>query len=717
MAAAHTMLPMPAIQRLYGMYSSGLNRRKSSVSLGTGFCGFGVFSTMRVALARGEVSKLVVVQIDSPVKMAETKSHRGGAMDALPRDVLVSILSSLPIEDVISVSQVSRWMFEASQDDRVWARREQWRSLPNLVAERAVGKWLGTVLGLPWQVIALNIKFDPRNDRKSETGSPTSALRHLVPCRAELYLGMGTERRRRSIGSGHGQELTRVNLLHLRVLRGGVHENVLKDWKKDANAASSAIHDGLYNVMGEAGVPPVSDDLLSRILQSPGHFSHEDYHDREEGYKGFGLDNVFVAGESDDDLRAPMFLMFELKPRVLVAAALMTRMDASMFEDASDGANSSPPPWSRKIEETRKENSGWTCWASQVLRPPNPKTEWSLLRARVVGVSLKAMHEAPMPPFDALSFDQIPWGPAVRLVTQTVQNGPHPSDNVDAPQTASAWPSLVLGPLPEADAERKRRRVTASGEAADGDESEKSRMQGFTVGGCKYKPDRSEPRLSVRGVFKMTLHNYRRLFRYFNSIDDERPAVVDAGGYFLPLMRLENLVSRGLISETQDFSSEAAATVCLEMANRGPRYQDTSIGEYMSGGIYNPSRYHVMFIFYELMERCNRSRPEGVDEAAEIVNKLQQDDEYIPIELWDQHHAFTLADFPKHLQEARKQCDPFDVAMGIAELAFSWRTWQWRLEKSTPAPPSELADRIREILDRRTYEAMRLALTLLGILE
>ena len=61
-------------------------------------------------------------------------------MDALPRDVLVSILSSLPIEDVISVAQVSRWMLEASQDDRVWARREQWHSLPNLVAERAVAK-------------------------------------------------------------------------------------------------------------------------------------------------------------------------------------------------------------------------------------------------------------------------------------------------------------------------------------------------------------------------------------------------------------------------------------------------------------------------------------------------------------------------------------------------------------------------------------------------
>ena len=125
----------------------------------------------------------------------------------------------------------------------------------------------------------------------------------------------------------------------------------------------------------------------------------------------------------------------------------------------------------------------------------------------------------------------------------------------------------------------------------------------------------------------------------------------------------------------------------------------------------------MMFIFYELMERCNRSRAEGVDEAAEIVNKLQQDDEFIPIELWDQHHAFTLADFPTHLHEARTDCDPFDVAMGIAELAVSWRTWQWRLEKSTLSPPSELADRIREILDRRTYEAMRLALTLLGILR
>ena len=148
-------------------------------------------------------------------------------MDALPRDVLVSILSSLPIEDVISVSQVSRWMFEASQDDRVWARREQWRSLPNLVAERAVGKWLGTVLGLPWQVIALNIKFDPRNDRQSEDGMPRHP-RFAISFPAELncILVWGLNDGADQIGSGHGQELTRVNLLHLRVLRGGVHENV-----------------------------------------------------------------------------------------------------------------------------------------------------------------------------------------------------------------------------------------------------------------------------------------------------------------------------------------------------------------------------------------------------------------------------------------------------------------------------------------------------------
>ena len=633
-------------------------------------------------------------------------------MDALPRDVLVSILSSLPIEDVISVSQVSRWMLEASQDDRVWARREQWHSLPNLVAERAVGKWLGTVLGLPWQVIALNIKFDPGNWQSEEDAS-TSALCHLVPCRAELYFGMGTERRRRLMGL---DELTRVNLLHLRVLRGGVYENVLKVRKKDANAASSAIHDGLYNVMGEAGVPRVSDDLLSRFLHSHRHYLHE-YHDREEGYKGFGLDNVFVAGESDDDLRTPVCLMFELKPRVLVAAALMTRMDASMFEDASDGANSSPPPWSRKIEETRKENSGWTCWASQVLRPPNPKTEWSLLRARVVGVSLKAMHEAPMPPFDALSFDQIPWGPAVRLVTQTVQNWPNPSDIVDDPQTASAWPSLVLGPLPEADAERKRRRVTAFGdvsEDADGDESEKelrtSRMRGFTVGGCKYKPHRSGARLSVRGLFNMILHNYRRLFHH--------PEEVDPFHTWGRVFGLENLVFKGLISETQDFSSEAAASVSLAMASCGFRYEDTNIREVFAGGGILNSGYDTMFIFYELMERCNRSRAEGVDEVEEIVNKLQQDDEFIPIELWDERHALALAyDFPRYLQKARTDCEPFHLAECIEELASSWRTWQWRLDNSTLSPPSELADRIREILDRRTYEAMRLALTLLGILE
>ena len=124
-----------------------------------------------------------------------------------------------------------------------------------------------------------------------------------------------------------------------------------------------------------------------------------------------------------------------------------------------------------------------------------------------------------------------------------------------------------------------------------------------------------------------------------------------------------------------------------------------------------------MFIFYELMERCKLGRAEGVDEAEEIVNELQQDDEYIPIELWDQRYAFTLADFPRLLQKSRTDCDPVYVAQGIEELASSWRTWQWRIENSTPSPPSELADRIREILDRRTYEAMRLALTLLGILQ
>ena len=64
-----------------------------------------------------------------------------------------------------------------------------------------------------------------------------------------------------------------------------------------------------------------------------------------------------------------------------------------------------------------------------------------------------------------------------------------------------------------------------------------------------------------------------------------------------------------------------------------------------------------------------------------------------------------------------KQIVNGQLAECIEELASSWRTWQWRLDNSTLSPPSELADRIREILDRRTYEAMRLALTLLGILE
>ena len=108
---------------------------------------------MRVALARGELPSR---EIQVSMRTWREITNQVAQMDALPRDVLVQILSQLPVQDVISLSQVSRGMLEASQDDRVWVRREEWRtsSWTISVPQRAVGKWVGTVLGLPWQVIA-----------------------------------------------------------------------------------------------------------------------------------------------------------------------------------------------------------------------------------------------------------------------------------------------------------------------------------------------------------------------------------------------------------------------------------------------------------------------------------------------------------------------------------------------------------------------------------
>ena len=645
-------------------------------------------------------------------------------MDALPRDVLVQILSQLPVHDVISISQVSRGMLEASQDDRVWVRREEWRSWMISVPQRAVGKWVGTVLGLPWQVIArcmriqIPAKAYDEVDVIHEDANPNLTRRCILPCSVWVDF------------TRHGP-LGAVEMSRLRMVTNDrVCQEVLKDRTKDPDAAEDALREFLVDVFNESGLPhsaemPSPEDEYDNEYDSDFQCGYDsdgevvtdgwdDYEwrfrteerppPRKQGYKGFGFRDFVCYGEVDG-------LILELTPRVLVAASLMTRMDATLFDDASDGANSSTPPWSRKIEETRKYNSGWTCWASQVLRPPNPKTEWSLLRARIVGVSMKAMHKVQTPPFDALSLDQLPWGPAVRIVMQTVQKGPNESsDNVDDPQRASAWPSLVQGPLPGADAERKRRRST---------EEKSSNMRGFTVGGCKHRPSRNVP-LSVRGFVKMMSSNCRQLFDDQIIRDpDSHPTDKDWKEYVIRrrVFELENLVFKGWNSETHDYSSETAALVSLVILWRGLRHENVNMGDYESGTL-DDSMFDALFIFYELSERYRHGRAEGADEAEEIVNTLRRDDEYIPIERWDERHALMLAEtFPKYLLRARTACDPCMLAFAVEQLAASWHTWQWRRDKPKHIPPSELADRIRELMERRTYEAMRLGLTLLGVLE
>lgn len=642
-------------------------------------------------------------------------------MDALPRDVLVQILSQLPVQDVISISQVSRGMLEASQDDRVWVRREEWRMIS--VPQRAVGKWVGTVLGLPWQVIARCMRiwagrpYD-ENDVIRDDANPNLTRRCILPC--SVYVDFTRH------GPMGALEMSRWRM----VTNNRVCQEILKDRTKNPDATEYALQKFFVDVFRESGLPWVADEMPSPEYDSEFDSEYQcdspeydsdgevvignDWYDyiwqsrteerpppRKQGYKGFGFRNVAW----------PSSLIFELTPRFLVTASLMTRMDATLFDDASDGANSTTPPWSRKIEETRKYNSGWTCWASQVLRPPNPKTEWSLLRARIVGVSMKAMHKVQTPPFDALSLDQLPWGPAVRIVMQTVQKCPNESsDNVDDPQRASAWPSLVQGPLPGADAERKRRRST---------EEKSSNMRGFTVGGCKHKPSRNVP-LSVRGFVKMMSSNCRQLFDDQILRDpDSHPTDKDWKHDVIRrrVFELENLVFKGWNSETHDYSSETAALVSLVIISRGFRHENVNMGDYESG-TPDDSMFDALFIFYELSERYRHGRAEGADEAEEIVNTLRRDDEYIPIERWDERHALMLAEtFPKYLLRARTACDPCMLAFAVEQLAASWHTWQWRRDKPKHIPPSELADRIRELMERRTYEAMRLGLTLLGVLE
>ena len=304
-------------------------------------------------------------------------------MDALPRDVLVQILSQLPVQDVISISQVSRGMLEASQDDRVWVRREEWRSWMISVPQRAVGKWVGTVLGLPWQVIARCMRIrsegpSDRNDVIHEDANPNLTRRCILPCSVWVDF------------TRHGGPLGAVELSRLRMVTNDrVCQEILKDRTKDPDAAKEALREFLVDVFKESGLPhshemPSPKDEYDNEYDSDFQCGYDsdgevvtdgwdDYEwrfrteerppPRKQGYKGFGFRDFACFGMMDG-------LILELTPRILVCAALMTRMDATLFDDASDGAISSTPPWSRKFEETRKDNLGVDVLGLAGVAPP-----------------------------------------------------------------------------------------------------------------------------------------------------------------------------------------------------------------------------------------------------------------------------------------------------------------------------------------------------------
>jgi hypothetical protein len=70
--------------------------------------------------------------------------------------------------------------------------------------------------------------------------------------------------------------------------------------------------------------------------------------------------------------------------------------------------------------------------------------------------------------------------------------------------------------------------------------------------------------------------------------------------------------------------------------------------------------------FTSCRKGTDTGRAEGADEAEEIVNTLRRDDEYIPIERWDERHALMLAEtFPKYLLDARTACDPCMLAFAV----------------------------------------------------
>ena len=175
-------------------------------------------------------------------------------MDALPRDVLVQILSQLPVQDVISISQVSRGMLEASQDDRVWVRREEWRMIS--VPQRAVGKWVGTVLGLPWQVIARCMRiwagrpYD-ENDVIRDDANPNLTRRCILPC--SVYVDFTRH------GPMGALEMSRWRM----VTNNRVCQEILKDRTKNPDATEYALQKFFVDVFRESGLPWVADEMPS----------------------------------------------------------------------------------------------------------------------------------------------------------------------------------------------------------------------------------------------------------------------------------------------------------------------------------------------------------------------------------------------------------------------------------------------------------------------
>ena len=168
------------------------------------------------------------------------------------------------------------------------------------------------------------------------------------------------------------------------------------------------------------------------------------------------------------------------------------------------------PPWSRVLPSDMTNTFGLMSIGSSdkthigtsnrktdnkkplLVRPPQPQTPWSTLRARVVGESLIATHRETVSATKLSSTSPttptpLGWGHSTHVVFDASRGGASldvaddGSETQSDPRAGVAWPALVRDPRDDAGDNNE---FPDSGSTTTHDPAGRGRQRGFIVGGC-----------------------------------------------------------------------------------------------------------------------------------------------------------------------------------------------------------------------------------------